>query len=171
MTTVLVTSENTRPSESLPIKRMGTCLEIRPLRRTLWSVILATWGRGQEFYCFHDSQRRKGRPKISKACCEKSTAEMAIAQARAGNKLQEPHSLSGAKKEKKRNSPPLLVWCPRSSRYSSLGGGGFSPHVCGLESIGLQPLKLRHFYRLLTGQHTRQSNFTRAKDEIFQLHF
>src|SRR5208282_1185248 len=65
----------------------------------------------------------------------------------------------------------LLVWCPRSSRYSSLGGGGFSPHVCGLESIGLQPLKLRHFYRLLTGQHTRQSNFTRAKDEIFQLHF
>src|SRR5208283_131643 len=49
MTTVLVTSEKTRPSESQPIKRMGTCLEIRPLRRTFLSVILATWEGAKSF--------------------------------------------------------------------------------------------------------------------------
>jgi len=46
--TVLVSSENTRPTQSLAMRRMGTAMVMHPLRRTFWHVILATWGRGQE---------------------------------------------------------------------------------------------------------------------------
>src|SRR5208337_258361 len=101
MTTVLVTSEKTRPSESLPIKRMGTCLEIRPLRRTFWEIILTTWGRGQEFRRFHDSRGGKRRWENSSACCEKSTVNGAIEQARTANQVQKTQSRRGTTKKKK----------------------------------------------------------------------
>src|SRR5713226_10753975 len=50
--TVVVRSEKKRPSASLPMRRMGTCLGTRPLRRRPCLFILATWGRGQDF-CSH----------------------------------------------------------------------------------------------------------------------
>src|SRR5208283_131645 len=56
---------------------------------------LGNLGRGQEFYCFHDSRRRKWRPKISSVCCQKSTAKMAMEQASARNKAGKPQSLRG----------------------------------------------------------------------------
>src|SRR4029077_3808770 len=57
-TTVCVSSENIRPSASLPIRRIGTDLNKRPLRRIFFDVILATWGRGQENNVFRIPENR-----------------------------------------------------------------------------------------------------------------
>jgi hypothetical protein len=46
--TVCVSSENVRPSASLPIRRIDTDLNKRPLRRIFFDIIPAIWGRGQE---------------------------------------------------------------------------------------------------------------------------
>ena len=50
--TVVVSSENTRPSQSLPMKSMATAVVMRPLRprQTLWHIVLATWGKGPGVY-------------------------------------------------------------------------------------------------------------------------
>src|SRR5258708_6830657 len=58
-TTVCASSVNTRPSESLPIRRIGTDLNKRPLRRIFFDVILATWGRGQESNDFRIPENRR----------------------------------------------------------------------------------------------------------------
>jgi hypothetical protein len=44
--TVLVSSENTQPSESLPMTRMGTAIAMRPVRRTFWLRHLGNLGKG-----------------------------------------------------------------------------------------------------------------------------
>src|SRR5258708_16810941 len=58
-TTVCASSVNTRPSASLPIRRIGTGLNKRPLRRIFFDVILATLGRGQENNVFRIPENRR----------------------------------------------------------------------------------------------------------------
>ncbi len=73
--TVLVSSENTRPSQSLPMRRMGT--DHASAATDLLARHLATWGRGQESIHSNGSEKEHDGEGNVKGSCFRETGPAA----------------------------------------------------------------------------------------------